>query len=155
MTDSNEKHYHEDGPFNYCPVKGCDWTRAPEETATQASAPLLTFDELRVSNDKRARIWNASVPPPLSFCMMELAGEAGEACNVAKKLARHEMGMPGGSEDIDALADELADVVICTDLAASRAGIDLGLAVARKVNRTSRKHGFDVFLAEDAQGGEA
>lgn len=74
--------------------------------------------------------------------MMELAGECGEACNVAKKLARHEMGWVGGDKDVSKLADELADVVICADLAAQRAGIDLAAAVRQKFNATSEKHGF-------------
>jgi NTP pyrophosphatase (non-canonical NTP hydrolase) len=74
--------------------------------------------------------------------MMELAGETGEACNAAKKIARLQRGMAGGSDESDNLAEELADVVICADLAAIRAGIDLGAAIVAKFNKTSEKHGF-------------
>lgn len=108
----------------------------------------LGLDELRKANDSRAAKWNKGTPAPLSFAMMELAGEAGEACNAAKKLARHEMGWVGGDPDVSKLAEELADVVICADLAASRAGIDLAKAVAAKFNKTSEKHGFPERLGE-------
>lgn len=112
------------------------------ESTTQAMFSPLDLSELRRKNDSRAQRWNKGSPAPLSFAMMELAGECGEACNVAKKLARQEMGWVGGSSDTSALAEELADVVICADLAASRAGIDLAKAVASKFNKTSEKHGF-------------
>lgn len=110
----------------------------------------LTFDALRAANTNRAFEWNKGPPLPLSFAMMELAGEAGEACNAAKKLARAEFGIAGGSDDVDALSRELADVVICADLAARKAGIDLGAWVARKFNETSDKHGFSTKLGDSA-----
>lgn len=112
----------------------------------------LTFDALRTANDARAFEWNKGPPLPLSFAMMELAGEAGEACNAAKKLARSEFGLAGGSEDVDALSRELADVVICADLAARKAGINLGEWVARKFNETSDKHGFSTKIKENNRG---
>lgn len=102
----------------------------------------LNLADLRRISDARARVWNKGKPASLAFAMMELAGETGEACNVAKKHARQEMGWVGGSTDTEALADELADVIICADLAAQRAGIDLAAAVIRKFNKTSEKHGF-------------
>ena len=78
--------------------------------------------------------------------MMELAGETGEACNAAKKLARLQRGWKGGADTSANLAEELADVVICADLAAQRAGIDLESAVISKFNATSEKHGFEERL---------
>ncbi len=102
----------------------------------------LSFDRLRNVSGERALEWNKGEPGPLSFAMMELAGETGEACNAAKKMARHEMGWVGGNTDTQALAEELADVVICADLAAAQVGIDLGEAVRMKFNKTSEKHGF-------------
>lgn len=123
-----------------CEAWGRRWV---EESHTGAPSPTaMNLADLRVQNDSRAARWNRGTPAPLSFAMMELAGEVGEACNVAKKLAREEMGWVGGSTDTSALAEELADVVICADLAASRAGIDLAAAVAAKFNKTSEKHGF-------------
>lgn len=116
----------------------------------------LTFDALRSANVARAERWrNGAERPPLSFAMMELAGETGEACNEAKKRERAERGMVGGKIDDMALADELADVVICADLAAERVGIDLAAAVARKFNKTSAKHGFPDRLPDPALAARA
>jgi NTP pyrophosphatase (non-canonical NTP hydrolase) len=83
--------------------------------------------------------------------MLELAGEVGEACNIAKKLALHQMGIPVASSDVRTLIDELADVAICLALVANKLGIDLGESVARKFNATSRKHGFSDTLPETNQ----
>lgn len=69
-----------------------------------------------------------------------MCGEAGEAANVAKKIRRGDTPLAGGGQE--ALADELADTVIYADLAATRAGINLGEAVRRKWNKTSEKIGY-------------
>jgi hypothetical protein len=82
---------------------------------------------------------------------MELGGEVGEAQNAAKKLIRFRNGWAGGSNDPEHLAEELADTVICADLAAMAAGIDLGAAVVAKFNATSERHGFPERLTLDAQ----
>lgn len=112
---------------------------------------VLSFASLRSANLERAKEWNPSnTPVPLSFAMMELAGETGEACNEAKKLARTDLGLRGGKTDPTGLAEELADVAICTDLAAIKAGIDLEAAVIAKFNATSNKYGLTVKL--DASG---
>lgn len=110
----------------------------------------LRFSDLRGQNQRRAKRWNTGQPTPIEFDFVELAGEVGEACDAAKKLARGCRGMPGGKQEaagIAAVADELADVVIAADLAADKLGIDLGEAIARKFNETSRKHGFPERLA--------
>lgn len=119
-------------------------------TDEQMDARTLDLETLRRANAARAKQWDPGNTIPLMFAMMELAGEAGEACNAAKKLARHELGLAGGNTDIDALAQELADVVICCDLAAMKAGINLAEAVVAKFNATSDKHGFTVKLALQA-----
>lgn len=104
----------------------------------------LTFDMLRKANEERAIRWRngSTADVPLSFAMMELAGEIGEACNAAKKLERTRLGLRGGTTDRTNLIEELADAIICIDLAARKLDIDLGDAVARKFNATSEKHGF-------------
>lgn len=86
-----------------------------------------------------------------------LAGEVGEACNLVKKLRR--MVAPGSAvvalghlQDgtaerlVGDIADELADAVIYADLLAARLHVDLGAAVRRTFNRTSRAVGSDVTL---------
>jgi len=105
----------------------------------------LRFMDLRVANIRRAVEWNGGSPTSLEFCMIELAGEVGEAMNALKKMLRQQRGMAGGISDARALIDELADVVICADLAAQRMGVDLGAAVEAKFNATSKKHGFQTL----------
>lgn len=73
------------------------------------------------------------------------AGEMGEAANIAKKFRRGDYSIENPAH-VEALADEIADVVIYSDLLAARAGIDLGEAVRRKFNKTSAKVGSDVRL---------
>lgn len=77
-----------------------------------------------------------------------MAGEAGEAANVVKKLRRLDCGFPDNcpsgdrAELLAMLADELADVVLYADLLAQKVGIDLGTAVREKFNRKSEEQGF-------------
>lgn len=102
----------------------------------------MSFEALRKSNELRHQEWARGEKVPLSFRGVELAGEAGEACNEIKKIERIRLGLTGGHEDLDALAEELADVIICADLIAMDLGIDLQTAVQAKFNRTSEKYGL-------------
>ena len=83
----------------------------------------------------------------LSDWMTAVAGEMGEAANVAKKLNRVRDGIPGNSETPDALkaalADEIADTFIYLDLLAQSQGIVLEDAVLGKFQRMSAKIGYD------------
>jgi len=97
--------------------------------------------QVQVATTARAKEWG-SVETSLSFRGNELAGEAGEACNFIKKMERQRLGMAGGVNTSTGLAKELADVIICTVLVASKAGINLFDAVPAKFNETSDKHGF-------------
>lgn len=92
--------------------------RAAIHYAVQRIAELR-FDELREANVARCE----EVFHPLSSWSPTdwsnaMAGEAGEACNITKKHKRGDGG-PGWRE---ALAAELADVVIYADLVAARCG---------------------------------
>lgn len=75
-----------------------------------------------------------------------MAGEAGEACNIVKKLNRERDGIIGNTKSVDALradlADEIADTLIYLDLLAAREGIDLAEAVITKFNTVSEKYKF-------------
>ena len=97
---------------------------------------------LRKANEKRHEEWAKGGDVSLSFRGLELAGEAGEACNELKKLERVRLGLVGGKEDIDGLREELADVLICVDLIAMDLGIDLEKALKAKFNKTSEKYGL-------------
>lgn len=113
----------------------------------------LTFEKLRHVNAARGAQWDGKPAhiDDLSFRAMELGGETGEALNVAKKLVRQLNGRVGGM-DMEtarvALAEELADVVICADRVAEVLGIDLEAATVAKFNKTSRKHGL-VEIADE------
>ena len=109
---------------------------------------MKTYQTLREANIERQKLWcpDPTQQPDLSFRGNELAGETGEACNVIKKLERERHGWAGSRATQRQLAEELADVVICADLVAIAAGIDLDSAVAAKFNATSAKAGIPVFL---------
>lgn len=100
------------------------------------------FARLRDANIARQAAWCPDQVPDLSFRGNELAGETGEVCNVIKKLERERLGWRGSRDTFEHLAEELADVVICADLCALSAGIDLNAAVIAKFNATSEKVGL-------------
>lgn len=104
---------------------------------------MTEYNTLREANKIRQVEWDsANKTIDLSYRGNELAGEVGEACNVIKKLERERFGLRGSRATLEQLAEELADVVICTDLVALAAGIDLDLAVRKKFNATSEKVGL-------------
>lgn len=108
---------------------------------------MSTYHTLRGANAARQAEWDAGGKISLTFRATELAGEVGEACNVAKKLERERLGLAGSRASLQDLAHELADVVICADLVAMGEGIDLQAAVAEKFNLTSEKVGLATRLA--------
>lgn len=106
-----------------------------------------TYPDLRSANIARQKEWDAGNQISLAYRGNELAGECGEACNEIKKLERERLGIRGSRTTVAKLAEELADVVICADLIAMAAGIDLNAAVADKFNATSEKVGLQTRLA--------
>lgn len=106
----------------------------------------LSLGALRKANLERQALWCPEQVPDLSFRGVELAGEAGEVCNVIKKLERQRLGWRGSRDTVEHLAEELADVIICADLIAIASGIDLSEAVRAKFNATSEKVGLPVKL---------
>lgn len=107
------------------------------------------YCDLRTANVERQKEWDPSNAITIEYRGNELAGEVGEACNLIKKMARERLGLRGTRTTPEALAEELADVVICADLIAMQAGIDLDKAVRRKFNATSEKYALKVFMCED------
>lgn len=112
------------------------------ERQTLTIEQQVEFDDLRKANIERQAAWCPEQAPDLSFRGNELAGEVGEVCNVIKKLERERLGWRGSRDTVEHLAEELADVVICADLCALSAGIDLEAAVVAKFNATSEKVGL-------------
>ena len=120
---------------------------------------------LRIMNELRQKEWDPNNDITLEYSGNELAGEVGEAferaldvivlgvsvgkmANVVKKLARERLGLRGSRATTGDLANELADIIICTDLLAMRAGIDLNRAVVEKFNETSHKNGLITLFGE-------
>jgi NTP pyrophosphatase (non-canonical NTP hydrolase) len=101
----------------------------------------MKFEKLRKATIKRTREWTGE-KLSLSFRGLEMAGEAGEACNEIKKLERERLGLVGSRTTLDKVAEELADVIISTDLIGMELGIDLGEAVKNKFNKTSENYGL-------------
>ncbi|KAB2684920.1 MazG-like family protein [Brucella tritici] len=109
----------------------------------------MNMTSLRAANVARDQEWNTgSERLSLTFRATELAGEVGEACNVIKKLERERIGLVGSRDTKEHLAQELADIVICTDLVAMDADIDLDAAIAAKFNATSEKNGLSTRLSK-------
>jgi MazG nucleotide pyrophosphohydrolase domain. len=117
---------------------------------------VLDFGRLRTMNELRCARWHPGGVGgwSLSDWAVAMAGEAGEACNVVKKLNRERDSLVGNRETATdlraALAKELADTVIYLDLLAAAAGIDLGEAVTAKFDEVSVKHGFPERLGAPA-----
>lgn len=121
-------------------------TQGAAGAETMTAVQSLDLRDLHAANIARQAEWCPDQVPDLSFRGNELGGECGEAQNVIKKLERERQGWRGSRATKDDLADELADLVICADLCAVTAEIDLGAAVRRKFNATSEKQGLSVFL---------
>ena len=98
--------------------------------------------QLRAANASRNSEWGGGADADPLFQCTELTGEWGEACNIVKKLEREKRGWRGSRSTVEALAEELGDVLICLDLVAATYGIDLAEVTAAKFNATSEKQGF-------------
>ena len=115
------------------------------------AAPGLTFAQVEDAQRSRHKRWSRGTRPwVITEWTNAMAGEAGEACNVAKKLQRIRDGAPNVSdrtitdeaEAKDALATELADTFCYLQLAAIEEGIDLAAAIRRVFNKVSERNGF-------------
>jgi NTP pyrophosphatase (non-canonical NTP hydrolase) len=117
------------------------------------------YTTLRDANEARQKEWDKDSRITPAYRANELAGEMGEALEVAldlvelavkvgrlsntiKKLERERMGIGGSRATVEHLAEELADINICTDLVAMEYDIDLDEATRAKFNATSEKVGL-------------
>ena len=102
----------------------------------------MDLRDIRSANQRRHVEWAVGGEISLSFRGLELGGETGELLNELKKLERIRLGLAGGKSDLQAIEEELADVMICVDLIAMDLDIDLGPAIRKKFNKTSEKFGL-------------
>jgi NTP pyrophosphatase (non-canonical NTP hydrolase) len=110
----------------------------------------LTFRKLAEINLSRCERWHPGFPDDGwtgADWSNAMAGEAGEACNVVKKLRRIEFGKQQAAGDTkeDLLAKlelEIGDVLMYLDLLAQHYGISLEVAAIKTFNRVSEREGF-------------
>lgn len=122
---------------------------------------------LRAANHARQLEWDKDAQITPAYRSNELAGEMGEAleraldlivlaaaagrlANTIKKLERERLGIGGSRSTVAQLAEELADVNICTDLVAMSYDIDLEQATRDKFNATSEKVGLKTRFTNGA-----
>jgi len=113
---------------------------------------MAGFTNLRAANNERQKEWGVGIDAGTLFRATELGGEVGEALNEVKKLERERLGIQGSRSSVEKLAEELADVIICTDLVAKDYGINLAEAVRDKFNKTSKKVGLQTRMVAGIHG---
>ena len=116
----------------------------------------FSFETLRhVSQERCIETFGPLEDRPVEWWTNAMAGESGEACNVAKKMSRIRLGKGdtwNKEEDrtIEALRKklkrEIGDVVIYADLLASREGLTLEDCVRTAFNEKSAEIGSDKVL---------
>lgn len=110
------------------------------------SSEFIDFADLRYANEKRQKEWGGNDQIDHMFRALEVGGECGELLEAVKKMERGRRGIQGSNASRQDIADEAGDVVIALDLLCISLGIDLGLAVAEKFNKTSGKYGLETRL---------
>jgi len=99
----------------------------------------MKLSVLQDATADRGKLWGS---PGLEFRAIELAGETGEAMEALKKHLRWQKGMAGGKDNLAAVKQEIADVIISAVLLANELFIDLDSVVPAKFNETSEKYNF-------------
>lgn len=107
--------------------------------------PPLSFADLQQACRERTAIWQPD-GVSLEYRGLELGGEAGEAQNAIKKLCRLRMGIAGGEDTRELIAEELADTIMSAQAIANDLGIDLPATICKKFNKTSREKNIPVYL---------
>lgn len=116
----------------------------------------LTFHDVSQINRKRCERWHPGFPDDGwtgSDWSNAMAGEAGETCNVVKKLRRNQFGIVQAAADTGPdlrakLATEIGDTFLYLDLLAQFYGLDMAVCVAETFNRVSRRENFPELLPE-------
>lgn len=102
-----------------------------------------TLKNLRILNPARCKAFGHSVEDmPLMFWSTAVAGEAGELCNIIKKVTRGD-SIPNYRVEV---GKEAADVVIYLDLLCTKIGIRLEDYIIIKFNEVSDRVKSDIKL---------
>lgn len=113
----------------------------------------LTFAQVSEINRKRANRWHNGFPSKNDAWTgadwsNAMAGEAGETCNVVKKIRRYDIGIQQAEDPerdvliINELAKEIGDTYLYLDLLAQYYGLSIDACVAYTFNRVSEREGF-------------
>jgi NTP pyrophosphatase (non-canonical NTP hydrolase) len=121
----------------------------------------LTFKTVSDANRTRCERWHPGFPNDGwtgADWSNAMAGEAGETCNVVKKLRRMDFAIVQAAADDRAvllakLATEIGDTFLYLDLLAQHYGLDLAQCVADTFNRVSVREGFPDRIAATADAG--
>lgn len=131
-----------------------DYIRIETKEMTEQLVSLypVTIQEITSANMSRVARWHSLDDwTPLEWAGA-MAGEAGEACNAAKKLKWIETNIPNRNEKDRHLTDvkaasrkvglEIADTIIYGVLFAARVGVDLEDCLIEAFNKKSEEYGF-------------
>lgn len=110
---------------------------------------MKQFSQLRLANQMRDVEWDPEHKINLAFRAVELGGEVGESLNKIKKLVREQLGIRGSRTTENEIGEEIADIIITTDLLAMSLNIDLWKYVVNKFNSTSEKNNLNTRMAID------
>lgn len=110
----------------------------------------LTFRTVSDLNRQRCERWHPGFPDDGwtgADWSNAMAGEAGETCNVVKKLRRADSGIQQAAGDgradlIAKLGTEIGDTYLYLDLLAQFYGLDLADCVTATFDRVSVREGF-------------
>lgn len=111
----------------------------------------LTFKAVSDINRERANRWHGDPFWKDGWTGADwsnaMAGEAGEACNVVKKLRRQDFGIQQAEASsreqlLESLAKEIGDTFLYLDLLAQYYRLDLAKCVVDTFNRVSVREGF-------------
>ncbi len=117
----------------------------------------LTFGEVSRINRARCERWHPGFPEDGwtgADWSNAMAGEAGETCNIVKKLRRADFGkvQAEATSRADLLAKlgmEIGDTLLYLDLLAQHYGLDLAQCVVDTFNRVSVREGFPERIGQD------
>ena len=104
----------------------------------------LRFKEFQEVNDLRCKTsFHGSDGWPVPMWCLAIAGEAGELCNLVKKVERGDFTLESVRQQV---LEEVADVITYCDLLMTQLGADTAEEVARKFNIVSERIGSAVRL---------
>lgn len=111
----------------------------------------LTFEDFQALNARRCNeAFRHGVHDwPIQNWALAIAGEAGELCNIVKKIVRGDFAL---SDKRVEMLDELADIITYCDLAITRLGGHTDLVLMRKFEIVSQRYGWSRAAPVDGEG---